>query len=188
MSVHHRFISRLALSVCLILSLSVNLASADSQKCSAEAGAIKGFTLHEMPKPMSEDGFVTMTGAEKRLADFKGKAVLLNHWAIWCAPCIREMPSIMRLSQEVSSETIAVVPLSMDRTGYKKVAQFVAKKKWTGADFYNDKKMAIARGSSLVGIPATQVLDKNGQEIGRLVGTYEWDEPEVVALLTCLAQ
>lgn len=188
MMVHQRFICHLTLCICLILSISVNHASAQNTKCEKEAGAIENFTLHKAPKTMSDDRFFSLKGEETQLKDFAGDAILLNHWAMWCAPCIREMPSILRLSQKVKGKNITVIPLSMDRVGVKKTAQFVKKKNWLGANFYNNKKMTIARKSHISGIPATQILNKEGLEIGRLVGTYEWDSQEVVDLLSCLAR
>lgn len=176
------------LSVCLILSISANHASAQTIKCEKEAHAIKNFEFFASPKPMEDVPFFNMKGETLSLESYKGKVVFLNHWAIWCAPCLREMPSILRLSKNIDAQKIAVLPLSTDRSGVKKVHRFVIKKRWNEMAFFNDPKMKVARKSGIQTLPATQIIDKNGAEIGRLVGVYEWDAPEVVDLLNCLAQ
>jgi len=186
--IHQTFKYILTLSVCLILSMSVNPASADKPKCEKQIQSLSHFDWHDIPKPMTDEPFFNMKGEKLTLEDYKGKVVLLNHWAIWCAPCIREMPSIMRLSEQMAGKDVVILPLSMDRGGVKKVRAFVQKKGWVETEFFNDPKMRVARKSGVSGIPASQVIDKNGNEIGRLVGPFEWDGPEIVDLLSCLAQ
>jgi len=177
-----------ALSVCLIVSISADHASAQNRKCEKEIHQIKNFELSSTPIPMTEAPFFNMKGEPVSLQDYKGKVVLLNHWAIWCAPCLREMPSIMRLSKSVDPEKIVIMPLSMDRGKASKVHRFVMKKEWSETAFFHDPKMSVAKESGIQTIPATQIIDKTGAEVGRLVGTYEWDAPEVVDLLNCLAK
>jgi len=188
MMVHQTLKYIRTLSVCLILSISANHASAQNIKCEKEARAIKNFELLATPKPMGNVPFFNMKGETLSLESYKGKVVFLNHWAIWCAPCLREMPSILRLSKNIDTQKITILPLSVDRSGVKKVHRFVIKKRWNEMVFFNDPKMKVARESDIQTLPATQIIDKKGAEIGRLVGTYEWDAPEVIDLLNCLAQ
>lgn len=155
-------------------------------KCEKEAQEISNFQLFSTPKPLEDVPFFNMKGEKISLKDYKGKTLVLNHWAIWCAPCLREMPSFLRLSEKVKDKNIVVLPLSMDRSGVKKVHRFVIKKKWSHLAFFNDPKMNVARKAAINTIPATQIINQEGREVGRLVGTYEWDSPEVIRFLDCL--
>jgi thiol-disulfide isomerase/thioredoxin len=175
-------------SVCLILSISANHASAQNAKCEKEAKEIKNFQLSSSLHELADVPFYNMSGETRSLEEYKGKVTLLNHWAIWCAPCLREMPSILRLSKVLDDQKFIILPISMDRSGVEKVHRFVIKNKWNDLAYFNDPKMLVARHFDVQTIPATQIFDSHGVEFGRLVGIYEWDRPEVVTLLTCLAQ
>lgn len=137
---------------------------------------------------MPNDSFLSMDGTSVRLQDFIGKTVLLNHWAVWCPPCLREMPSLIRLSEKIDDKNAVIIPLSMDRSSPEKVDAFIKKKEWQELTFYQDQKMAIARALGIRNIPVTQIIDKSGLEIARVVGIYEWDSPEVLKLLDCLKE
>ncbi|NVJ90357.1 MAG: TlpA family protein disulfide reductase [Methylocystaceae bacterium] len=186
MSVHQFIKFSLTLSVCLILSLSVNHASAQNLKCEKQLRAIEKLKIHDEPISMPKDSFLSMDGTSVRLQDFIGQTVLLNHWAVWCPPCLREMPSLISLSKKIESKNAVVIPLSMDRSSPEKVNAFIKKKEWQDLTFYQDQKMAIPRALDIRNIPVTQIINKSGLEIARVVGMYEWDNPEVLNLLDCL--
>lgn len=186
-----KFIGNVAfatLCLCLILSISAQLASAESMKCEKPIEKIEkivmgahDFTLNDLP-------FTYLSGEQGTLEDYRGKVVVLNHWAMWCAPCITEMPSLIKLSQSVAGSDISVMALSQDRGGVKKVPAFLKKNKWEGLTFAMDEKRHISRAYKLVGLPTTQIFDKSGKEVARVEGTLEWDEPEIKSYLTCLAR
>ena len=83
-----------------------------------------GFVVHESPRPVPEIQFENGQGEAIGLADFRGKIVLLNIWATWCAPCRREMPTLDRLQAELGSPDFEVVALSIDRNGLSVVQEF----------------------------------------------------------------
>ena len=89
-----------------------------------EGAFADNFTLLEPPIPAPPDAFVDLAGATVRLADFKGRVVLLNFWATWCAPCIREMPSLDRLQAALKDRDLAVLAVSIDRGGVKVIVPF----------------------------------------------------------------
>lgn len=127
--------------------------------------------------------FVDAQGKERTLAEFRGKVVLLNLWATWCAPCVREMPSLERLQARLGGDKFMVLALSQDRGGLFQVQQFYAAQGLKGLDIYVDKSMAAARAVKAPGLPTTLLIDAEGREIGRLVGGSEWDAPEAVAFI-----
>jgi thiol-disulfide isomerase/thioredoxin len=115
------------------------------------------------------------------LADFRGKVVLLNIWATWCAPCRREMPTLDRLQAQLGGSDFEVVALSIDRKGLPVVKEFYAEIGLDTLPIYVDQSGSAQRTLSVLGVPTTLLLDREGNEIGRLLGPAEWDSPEMMA-------
>lgn len=126
--------------------------------------------------------------SERTLADFKGQALVVNLWATWCAPCVTEMPALDRLSETVSGDGIAVLPLSADREGAPVIQAFFATNGIGHLPVMVDRMGKVARALGVPGLPTTVLYDREGREVGRVVGIAEWDAPDAVAFLrTCLA-
>jgi thiol-disulfide isomerase/thioredoxin len=140
-------------------------------------------TLLEEPRPLPTVSFVDGTGRAMTLADFRGKVVLLNVWATWCGPCREEMPTLDRLQAELGDPDFQVVPLSIDRAGLKVVRDFYDEVGLKHLGIYVDSSGKASRDLGAVGLPTTLLLDREGRELGRLVGPAEWDSPEVVAFI-----
>ncbi|MDJ0860169.1 MAG: TlpA disulfide reductase family protein [Dinoroseobacter sp.] len=142
--------------------------------------------FHETPVPASEIGFVTSDGAEKSLADYEGKYVVLNFWATWCAPCRKEMPSLDRLNQAFDPEDFAVVTLATGRNSPQGIAKFFKDESIATLPMYRDDGMAIAKDMEVTGLPVTVILDPDGMEIARLTGEAEWDSTSAKAIVSAL--
>lgn len=123
-------------------------------------------------------------GAEISLADFRGKAVLVNFWATWCAPCLKELPSLDALQRELGGKEFAVVAVAADPKGPEAAQAFLDKLDLANLELYADPKLAlaIATGGSSV-LPVSILYDAKGREIGRLVGEANWASPEARALI-----
>lgn len=147
----------------------------------AEAPA--AFVVHEDPRPVAEVTFESGDGGTMSLADFRGQVVLLNIWATWCVPCRREMPTLDRLQAELGGPDFAVVALSIDRKGLPAVREFYAEIGLETLAIYVDQSGEAQRALKVLGIPTTLLLDRDGNEIGRLLGPAEWDSPEMVAFI-----
>jgi thiol-disulfide isomerase/thioredoxin len=143
----------------------------------------KTFILHEAPKPIASIAFEDGQGRPRSLAEFRGKVVLLNIWATWCGPCRREMPSLDRLQGLLGGSDFEVVALSIDRAGLGPVRKFYADVGIRNLAIYIDSSGRATRELATVGVPATLLIDRDGRELGRLVGPAEWDEPDIVQLL-----
>ena len=146
-------------------------------------GEVANFTLAFPPKPALDVSFTDVDDRRVTFADFKGKVVLLNFWATWCAPCVREMPSLARLAAELGSSDFAVVALSSDRQGLPIVREFFLKHSIEGPPIYVDPSNVVPRKFQAIGIPTTVLLDRDGRELGRLVGPAEWDSAAAKKLL-----
>lgn len=143
----------------------------------------KNFILHEAPKPIASIAFEDDQGRPRSLTEFRGKIVLLNIWATWCGPCRREMPSLDRLQRLLGGADFEVVALSIDRAGLDPVRKFYADVGIRNLASYIDRSGKATRELGTVGVPATLLIDRDGRELGRLVGPAEWDEPDIVQSL-----
>jgi thiol-disulfide isomerase/thioredoxin len=136
------------------------------------------------PKPLPELTFENAEGKEVSLAEFRGQVVVLNLWATWCAPCRDEMPSLDRLQAEHGTgDDLEVVALSLDRGNIDKIKLFFEEVGVAHLDIYRDPKAQASRALLAPGLPTTLVIDREGREIGRVLGPAEWDDEATVGLL-----
>ena len=141
------------------------------------------FTLLDPPVPVPLEAFAALDGTPVRLADFKGRVVVLNFWATWCAPCIREMPSLDRLQPALRDRGLAVLAVSIDRGGAKVIRPFAKRLGLEHLGLYHDDEGALFQAFGVTGLPTTFLIDRRGQIVGAYPGAAEWDEPEARALI-----
>ena len=136
--------------------------------------------------------FRTADGEAIDLSYFRGKVVLLNFWATWCAPCVREMPSLNRLATEMAGDGLAVVPVAIDRAGLSAVVPFYRAHGLDNLTIYldPDQRTAYARTSNpnnaefaLYGLPISYLVDRQGRVRGYLAGAVDWDSEAAKDLL-----
>lgn len=119
--------------------------------------------------------FVDASGKKVTAADFKGKVVVMNLWATWCAPCKLEMPTLAKLAQAYAGKPVAVVAVSIDKADALDQAKaFIAAN--APLAFYNDPdaKLPWALKPTAAGMPTTIILGKDGLERGRISGEADW--------------
>jgi thiol-disulfide isomerase/thioredoxin len=146
-------------------------------------GTLAAFLVRPERKPLPDIAFQDGSGKPLKLSDWKGRVVLINLWATWCAPCRKEMPDLAKLQAELGSEQFEVVAISVDRKGAEASSAFL---KETGADnlkLYVEPTTAIVGELQSAGLPATILVDRQGREIGRLLGPAHWAAPEAIALI-----
>jgi len=147
-------------------------------------GTVAKFELASgSPKALPEIAFDDADGKALKLADYKGKVVLLNFWATWCAPCVKEMPSLDRLQAAMGKDKFVVVPLSLDGPSKPKVVPFYKDKNLTNLGIYYDKGRKVQQALDVAVLPTSILIDGEGREIGRLQGEADWDKPEAVAMM-----
>lgn len=135
------------------------------------------------PQPVSEIRFLDAKGKSLSLADFRGKVVLLNLWATWCAPCREEMPTLDRLQKELGGPGFEVVALSIDSGGAAAVRRFYDEIGVRSLALYVDPSVQATGKLRAVGVPTTLLLDREGGERWRKTGPAKWDSPEIVESL-----
>ena len=155
----------------------------------AEAPAPKGADLvwYDAPKPAPATVFKDQADADKTLADFTGKALVVNFWATWCAPCVKEMPTLDALQAQMGGDTFQVLTISQDREGATVAKPFMEKNAWKNLALYTEPQARFQRDASIRGLPTTIIIDKTGKEVGRVEGEVNWTAPEVVEKLKALA-
>ncbi|HHI82680.1 MAG TPA: TlpA family protein disulfide reductase [Rhizobiales bacterium] len=147
------------------------------------------FVIHKARKDMPQVAFRDKDKKELKLSDWKGRVVLLNLWATWCAPCRREMPHLDRLQGELGGKDFEVVAISVDRKGVKASKKFLDEVGANNLALYVDRSTAVLRTIRAVGLPTTVLIDRNGKEIGRMVGPADWYSPDAIRLIkTAIAE
>ncbi|HEY0131674.1 MAG TPA: TlpA disulfide reductase family protein [Allosphingosinicella sp.] len=121
-------------------------------------------------------------GAPTSLADFRGRPVLLNLWATWCAPCIAEMPTLDRLAAR-EADRLHVLTVSQDLDGREKVEAFFARQGYRNLDTWLDPQMALMTGLGADTLPTTILYDARGREVWRVVGMEDWESGRAALLL-----
>lgn len=157
---------------------------------SSESGPLDSFatgtmgdfrTVSDAPdQPLTT--ILTEDGRELTLADKRGKVVLVNFWATWCAPCVVEMPALDALQARYGSDQFEVVAISMDRT-IDEAGDFYREHGLTNLALYHDQSFSAAMTAGARGLPLTVLYDRNGGEIGRLDGDAEWASEDAFALI-----
>ena len=157
------------------------VASPQSPACAAGRGEFVNFTAAIPPRPLPEEPFFDMAGRPQSFADYRGRGLVVNFWATWCAPCVKEMPDLDRLNARLKPEGIEVLTLSTDREGAKVVEPFFRKLDLRTLPALLDKSGAVARALKVAGLPTTLLVDREGREVARIIGAAAWDSEQVVA-------
>ena len=146
-------------------------------------GAMERFKLAAAPKPLPDLEIQSADDKPIKLSDLRGKVLLLNFWATWCAPCVKEMPSLDRLQAALPRDKYLVVPLSIDGPSRPKVAPFYKDQKLANLGIYFDKGRKTMQGLDVTLLPTSILVDAKGRELGRIEGDADWDMPESIALM-----
>ena len=130
-------------------------------------------------KPVPEFSLTALADeAPTNLDAYKGKPLIVNLWATWCAPCVKEMPSLAKLAADLKDQ-VAIVAIAEDRSGKFGVDPFIKEHNITGLPIYLDKTMSVGKalGRATV-LPMTILIDAQGNEVATVFGDREWDSAE----------
>jgi thiol-disulfide isomerase/thioredoxin len=167
----------------LILLLAPALASAaGSDEDPPDRTKLGEFVPSPAPSPAPSVTLTDASGSTTELSDFRGKLVVLNLWATWCAPCLREMPSLDRL-QARFDDRIAVLAVSEDRGGAKIIEPFIAKLGLKSVKVYVDPKSEVGHAFDVRGLPTSFLIDHDGKLLGRVEGGADWDSAKMLAVI-----
>ena len=148
------------------------------------AVGIKGVHRDNAGKPAPKVSFRDPDGGDISIADFKGVPVLVNLWASWCGPCIKELPTLAKLSDaHLQDGQLGVIAVSQDNGPQNSVIAFLAAHKIDGLGAYQDPEMALSGALGVQVMPTTVLYDRNGREVWRYVGDLDWTSAEAAKLL-----
>ena len=123
-------------------------------------------------------------GGDISLAEFKGTPVLVNLWATWCAPCVKELPTLDRLAESrATAGDLGVIAISQDMAPQGSVTAFLDELGVDHLGAYHDDKMALSGALGVQVMPTTILYDANGREVWRYVGDLDWTGEEAARLL-----
>jgi thiol-disulfide isomerase/thioredoxin len=134
------------------------------------------------PQPAPAVSFTTDAGKHATLGDFRGRPTVINLWATWCAPCLKEMPSLLKLQAEIAGR-LTVAAVAEDHRGAAVVDPFVARYNLAALKVYLDPHQAVAEAFGVSDLPTSVVLDAAGRVVGRVLGGVNWTSPKMLAAL-----
>jgi len=170
------------------LTLGANAALADTSALLAlRDGDMKKLIIHDTPEATSGASFLLEDdGGKGTLADYRGKVVLVNFWATWCAPCRKEMPQINALQKELGGDDFEVLTLATGRNSPQGIKKFFAEEGITDLPRHQDPKKALASQMGVFALPITVLLDREGREVARLTGDADWSSASAKQIIRAL--
>ncbi|UOA25767.1 TlpA disulfide reductase family protein [Pseudosulfitobacter sp. DSM 107133] len=167
------------------LALGANTALADVQAAAGlRDGSMKKLVFHDSPQATSTAAFqLEDGGGEVTLEDYRGKWVLLNFWATWCAPCRKEMPMLSALQEQFGGDTFEVLTLATGRNSPEGIKKFFTETGIDNLPRHQDPQQALASQMGIFGLPITVILDPDGREVARLRGDADWSSDSAKAII-----
>ncbi len=173
--------TRVAAVAAVVLLLNTPAVRADGPPIT---GSVQNFFAFDEPIAAPLVALSTKDDGEQTFADYRGKLVVVNFWATWCGPCVREMPTLSKLQERFADDDdFAFVIVSQDRGGWKDIARFMKRQKLDFPNSLLDDKLKLSRPMQVRSLPVVAIIDRDGNEVGRLVGGAEWDSPEAIELI-----
>lgn len=160
----------------------------------AAAGSINSYLKGEMAKLSLPDGGQQLTdhiimregGDPVKLSAMKGKAMLINLWASWCAPCRAEMKELAHLQTALGDADFEVVAITVDRGGILQAKDTLEEWGVDGLALYAEPTMKIAMELAEGRLPMSYVVNRQGDVVAYYLGPLKWDEPEAIELFRAL--
>ena len=150
-------------------------------------GAIAALQTKGHPKDMTGLAFKREDGSAVSIADFKGKTLLFNLWATWCAPCRHEMPDLDKLQADLGGDDFEVVTVSLDRKAPGKARDFFDEIKLKDLELYYDSSMklfpALRKQGLAFGMPTTLIIDEDGCSIAHMAGPAAWADDQANTMI-----
>ena len=146
----------------------------------SEKPNIKNLILIKDPKIYGSIVFKDINQKDVYIDDFKGKLIILNFWATWCAPCKEEMPSLDDLQSNSNLSNVKIFPINIGQENTSKMEFFFKEINIQNLDIYIDPPTTLAKKFALRGVPTTILFNKQGKEFARIIGSIDFSNEEFI--------
>ena len=141
-----------------------------------DVSEIKNIVIHKDLKAYDNVIFLDENDKKINIKEFNGNLLLLNFWATWCEPCKEEMPSLDRLQINENLSNLKIFAINISQENEKKVDSFFKDLNIENLEPYFDAPTTLAKIFSLRGVPTSILIDKNGKEFARIIGSIDFDD------------
>ena len=149
-----------------------------------EAFNLKNIVINKELKKYEDLMFLDDKSKQLNLKDYNGNLILLNFWATWCAPCKEEMPSLDILQNHNSLDNLKIFPINVGQDDVKKALGFYKDLKIKNLELYFDSPVTLAKKFKLRGIPTSILINKDGYEFARIVGSIDFEDQKFISWLS----
>ena len=149
-----------------------------------EVTDIKNLIINKKLKKYENLTFLDIKKRQININDYQGNLIILNFWATWCAPCKEEMPSLDQLQKNKNLDNLKIFPINVGQETVEKATKFFKDLNIQNLDLYFDSPITLAKKFGLRGIPTTILLNKEGLEFARIVGSINFEDKNFVNWLS----
>ena len=145
---------------------------------------LKNLSINKELKKYEELTFIDDKNNQLNLKDFKGSLILLNFWATWCSPCKKEMPSLDKLQMHENLDNLKIFPINVGQDDLEKSSKFFNELQIKNLKIYFDPSINLTKKFGLRGIPTSILINKDGLEFARIIGSIDFEDNEFIEWLS----
>tara|TARA_B110000263_G_C15101139_1_gene415393 strand:+ start:226 stop:756 length:531 start_codon:yes stop_codon:yes gene_type:complete len=146
----------------------------------AKENPFQNMIVYKKPLDYSKIEFKDKEGRFLNIAEYKNHLIIINFWASWCAPCIKEMPSLDTLQLNKKINNLKIFPISLEGENIQKAQNFFAGLDIKNISFFFDHKLNLTKLFSLRGVPTTILINRDGKEFARITGSVDFLDPDFI--------
>ena len=147
---------------------------------SKELNDLKNLVIYEDQKKISEISFKNQEDKNVSLSEYENKLLILNFWATWCEPCKEEMPSLQNLQNNSNFKNLKILPINIGQEDKDSIKKFFSDVKINSFEIFYDSDVKLAKKFSLRGIPTSVLINKDGYEFAKIIGSIDFEDPKFV--------
>ena len=174
----------------LIVSSTGPVQAQEAAACAASHARnafLSGYLPVEGAKPVSSAAFIDGTGNSRTVEEWQGRPLLMNFWATWCPPCVKELPSLSRLKSQLKSAGVDVVAINVDKDDATEVSEFLSSVDARNLEPFRDPGRSMMKSARIASLPTTLLINADGHEVAAVLQDAKWDEPSIAAFIaSCL--
>ena len=176
MFINHKITNFLIIIFCFIIFSSISQTNEDVP--------LNNIAINEIPRPISSLIFEDFSGNKIDLLNYKGKLIIINFWATWCAPCKREMPSLDHLYVNKNFKNLKIFAVNMEQPNQLKTEKFFVDLNIKNLKIFFDSNLNFVKEFKLRGVPTTILVNKNGEEFARIMGEINFQDEKFLKWLS----